>query len=441
MRRVSIPARARTLRVLTAAVAALSTLVPVTFAHAEEPWDEPVRPIVTDGRVRTSPWMRQAEPAGFRDIGPPAGLFGEVPSYTIFVRDMNVDGWPDVFVGRHGWAAVLYLTEVVEGEPAGFQRVFPFSQGGDRHGCAAADVDLDGLDDIYCAKGAHLGTARKKNELWMRDPSGTFTDRVVEYGVQDVWGRGRFPVFLDLNHDPWPDLFVGNEFPRPDGRPTPNRTYVNRDGQRFVEARMGVTLEIGNLCSVTADDDRNGWDDLLVCGLNRMFLFRARSTGFRNVTDEVGLPDVRATAARFAHLDGDGRLDLVFTTVRGLQVRLQRRDHSYGPPVLIRPLRHGHGLAVGDPDGDGDSDVLVVEGCVRGRNMPDWLLLNEPGRGAFELQRVALAQSGCGDTAEALDFDGDGKDEFFVLNGSGTYQGQERGPEQLLTMGTWGIGE
>ncbi len=104
------------------------------------------------------------------------------------------------------------------------------------------------------------------------------------------------------------------------------------------------------------------------------------------MTEEVGLPDVRATAARFAHLDGDGRLDLVFTTVKGLQVRLQRPDHTYGPPVLRRPLRHGHGLAVGDPDGDGDSDVYVVEGCVGGRNMPDWLLLNEPGRRAFEPQ-------------------------------------------------------
>jgi FG-GAP-like repeat len=436
---MSMPARARGLRVLAAA-AVLSTLVPATFANAEEPSDEPVRPIVIDGRVRTYPWMRRADPAGFRDLGPQVGLFGDVPSYTIFVRDMNVDGWPDVFVGRHGWDAVLYLTAVVDGEPVGFERVIPFNKGGDRHGCAAADVDLDGLSDIYCAKGAHLGTARKRNELWMHGPSGVFVDRVVEYDVQDVWGRGRFPVFLDLNHDRWPDLFVGNEFPRADRHPTPNRTYVNRDGQRFVEARMGLTLEIGNLCSV-AGDDGNGKDDLLVCGLNRMFLFRARSSGFRNVTEQVGLPDVRATAARFVHLDGDGRLDLVFTTVRGLQVRLQRRDHSYGPPVLKRPLRHGHGLAVGDPDGDGDSDIYVVEGCVNGRNMPDWLFLNAPGRGAFEARSVAGVGSGCGDTAEALDFDGDGLDEFFVLNGSGTYQGRARGPEQLLTLGAWGMAE
>jgi hypothetical protein len=439
---MSAPAGVRTLGVFTAVVA-LSTLSAQAVARAEEPPEERVRRIVIDGRVQTYPWMRQAEPAGFRDLGPQVGLRGDVPSYTIIVRDMNVDGWPDLFIGRHGMEAVQYLNEVVDGEPVRFVRsatlIDEIHHRNDRHGCAAADVDLDGLADIYCAKGAQKGTVRKWNELWMQNPDGTFTDRAFAYGVEDVWGRGRFPVFLDLNRDRWPDLFVGNEVPRKDHHPTPNRTFVNDHGRRFVEVRIGVTREIGNLCSISADDNGNGWDDLLICGLDRMFLFRARRTGFRNVTEEVGLPDVRATAARFAHLDGDGRLDLVFTTVRGLQVRLQRPDHSYGQPVLRRQLRHGHGLAVGDPDGDGDTDVYVVEGCVSGRNMPDWLLVNEPGRRTFESQSVARLGSGCGDTAEAIDFDGDGMDEFVVLNGSGTHQGRVQGPEQLLTLGSWGI--
>jgi hypothetical protein len=426
-----------------AAVVAILTLLASWPAQAQEATEEPVRPIVSHGPVRTYPWMEVAEPAGFRDLGALVGLHQHALSYSVLVRDMNVDGWPDLFISRHSWAAVEFLNEVEDEQPVRFVRSAALRdelhRRNDRHGCAAADVDLDGLDDVYCAKGARLGTARKWNELWMQNPDGTFTDRAFAYGVQDVWGRGRFPVFLDLNHDPWPDLFIGNQIPRKDNHPTPNRTFVNQGGERFDEVRLGVTREIGNLCSVAADDNRNGWEDLLVCASDRMVLFRARETGFRNVTEEVGLPDVRATAARFGHLSRDRLLDLVFTTERGLQVRLQRPDHTYGPPVLSLPIRHGHGLALGDPDGDGDTDAYVVEGCVRGRNMPDWLLLNGPGPSAFEPRRVARVASGCGDTAEAIDFDRDGMDEFVVLNGGGTDQSLPRGPEQLLTLGSWGV--
>jgi hypothetical protein len=426
-----------------AAVVALSTLSQTSGAQAQEVEEEFGGPSLVAGLDRTSPWMEVAAPAGLRDLGPLVGLHPHALSYSVVVRDMNVDGWPDLFIGRHSWAAVLFLNEVEGGEAVRFARSAvlrdEIHHRNDRHGCAASDVDLDGLQDVYCAKGARKGTARKWNELWMQNSDGTFTDRAFAYGVQDVWGRGRFPVFLDLNHDPYPDLFVGNQIPRRDRHLTPNRTFVNQDGERFAEVRIGVTREIGNLCSVAADDNRNGWEDLLVCGADRLMLYRARPSGFRNVTEEVGLPDVRATAARFAHLSRDGLLDLVLTTVRGLQVRLQRPDHSYGPPVLSLPIRHGHGVAVGDPDGDGDEDIYVVEGCVRGRNMPDWLLVNGPGPSAFEPRSVARVQDGCGDTAEAIDFDGDGKDEFVVLNGGGTEQSLPRGPEQLLTLGSWGI--
>ena len=36
--------------------------------------------------------------------------------------------------------------------------------------------------------------------------------------VVDMYGRGREATFIDSNHDAYPDLFVGNDFPRSDGR-------------------------------------------------------------------------------------------------------------------------------------------------------------------------------------------------------------------------------
>lgn len=431
----------RALGALALAVA-LSVLPQLAAAGPWVPAEERVARIVTDGRVRTWPWMRQAAQAGFRDLAPLVGLDPDAHSYSIVARDLNADGWPDAFISRHGKPAELYLNEVAEGVSVGFAPPLTFRNVHgqyDRHGCTAADVDGDGLGDVYCAMGAQLGSRTKWNELWIQAPGGTFTDRAGEFGVEDIFGRGRFPAFLDLNHDPWPDLFVGNYAPRTDDSTTPNRTFVSQDGARFIEVDLGVTREIRNECTVVADYDGDGWDDLLICGGNRWFLFRREEAAFRNVTRVAGLPTVRAVAARFVHLDGDGLLDLVFATRRRLQLLLQRDDHTYGSPILRLPISHGHGLAAGDPDGDGDVDVYVVEGCVAGANMPDWLLRNERGRLAFDPLGVEPMSAGCGDTAEALDLDDDGSDEFLVVNGGGIHQVGRSGPDQLLTLGSWGI--
>jgi len=168
-----------------------------------------------------------------------------------------------------------------------------------------------------------------------------------------------------------------------------------------------------------------------------MHLFHRERGRFRDVTEEVRLPSVVATAGRFADFDGDGRLDLVFTQRHRLVVELQGPKHRFSAALRLH-LRHGHGLAVGDPDGDGDPDIYVVEGCVDGDDMPDWLLFDDRDAGVLRPRRVARVPGGCGDTAEALDFDHDGMDEFVVLNGGGVDQGfQHRGAEQLLTLGDW----
>jgi FG-GAP-like repeat len=426
--------------------AALAALVVVSGISGQEARadDDEVLPIVVRGPVRTHPWMLRAGRAGFRDVGPLVGLEEEAPSYSVVANDMNADGWTDLVISRHGTDAALLLTEIVSGVPVGFVTAWQFHDDihdrVDRHGCADADVDLDGLEDVYCAKGANGGTARKWNELWIQSSDGTFTDRAAEFGVEDVWGRGRFPVFLDLNHDPWPDLFAGNDAPRTDRHRTPNRTFVGLGGVRFEQVHLGVTKEIGDRCTTVADYDGNGWDDVLVCGRDRMHLYRRRSSGFRDVTEAAGLPGVLATAARFADLDGNGRLDLVFTQKRRLTVALQGHSHRFST-VLHRPLRHGHGLAVGNPDGDRDPDIYVVEGCVDGRDMPDWLFVVSRGARSFEPQRAGRVATGCGDTAEAFDFDRDGMDEFVVLNGGGIDQQHagltHNGPERLLTLGDW----
>jgi FG-GAP-like repeat len=374
-----------------------------------------------------------------RDVGVDAGLRQWVgDGYSIEPRDVNHDGWPDLLLGRHGGAAELFVNDPAGGASTGFSLAYRFvdtiHDRKDRHGCAWGDVNLDGRDDLYCAKGAHGGTVKKWNELWIQRRDGTFVDRAHAYGVEDVWGRGRRVAFLDLNHDRYPDLFVGNDAPRRDGRPSPNRTFVNVQGTRFQQVRLGLTREDGAGCVQVLDVNHDGRDDLLTCGIDDLHLWVRRPDGrFVDRADAFNVPSVSAVWARIEDVNG-GRADLLVERPHRLTIQLRHPNGRFGPVVARRRLRAGVGFAVGNIDGVHRSDVLIVQGCADGTNVDDVLLVN--GGDGRTWTRVPIPRDlpGCGDAAASVDFDRDGLDDFVVINGGGR---RGRGPDQLLTMGGW----
>jgi len=372
-----------------------------------------------------------------RDIGVQSGLRVEQRSYAVRARDVDGDGRRDLLFVHHTGP-----TELFRSTSSGFelQATFVDETHGenDRHDCAWGDVDLDGRLDLYCVKGARVGTAEKHNELWMQQPDGTFVDRAGAFRVVDRWGRGRRTEFLDLNGDAFPDLFVGNAFPRRDGRPTPNRTFLNVQGERFRRADMGLTREAGASCVDVGDFDGDGSDDLLICEKRGLRLYLRRQGGFDDATGAFGIPERAVAWARSHDLDRDGALDLVTITERRLTVRLRVRAGRFDRPSLRLPLEMGHAVEIADIDGRAGADLLVVQGCVDGVNVDDLVLLNDGTARIWQQHSTPGDVPGCGDVAATLDFDRDGAIEFVVMNGGG--QGQPLspvGPDQLLTMGDW----
>ena len=383
-----------------------------------------------------------------RDVGPMVGFRQHESSYAIAVTDVNGDGWDDALIGHHGSRpAELFVNQPLGDTTIGFEPVMRLVDTvharPDRHGCVFGDPNLDGLQDILCAKGAQQGRAKKWNELWVQAPDGTWTDRAHVWGIEDVWGRGRHPEWIDLNHDEFPDLFIGNDTPRYDGRTTPNRTYLNVGGKRFREVDLGVTREDGSMCAQVVDADGDGWDDILLCGDREVFLYLREGGGFVRANDRFAVPTgPLANGARIVDVSGDGVADLVVVHLDAVEIRLGRQGGAFGSPVFTRPMAHGHGLAVGDVNGDGAPDVYAVDGCDDRRNAPDTLLLNGgDGRTWTELDLPALPPgelAGCGDTAAMIDFDRDGMQDVVVLNGGGNAQPLDLdGPDQLLTLGDW----
>lgn len=356
-----------------------------------------------------------------------AGIYEQTRTWSANVADFNSDGHQDFLLVRHAQIARLYrndgdgtFTEVNKGS---FVK-------NDRHDCAWADVDQDGLLDAYCTLGASHGDGEGPNELWMQQPGGTFVNRATAYGVTDRFGRGRHTTFLDVNHDAYPDLFVGNDYPRTDGVLSPNRLFINQGGASFASApAYGLDHEVGAFCVDAADYNNDGWEDLLVCGRRGLTLYRNNNgASFTNVIGAMGVGGFWRSA-RLVDLSGDGLLDLATIRPTGFQLRL-RLGASFASPVLALSLDAGRDVTAGDFDADGAVDLYLLQGATSSvSNHPDILLLNDGTGASFAPAEIPQTSRGRGDAVEPIDYDSDGSTDFIVLNG----EGPALGPIQLIT--------
>jgi len=362
-----------------------------------------------------------AAPAGAAlrgfDISRQVGLYDYSHTWSAEVADYDRDGRDDVFLNRHYEPAGGTLHRDVGGS---FERVdtgpesFPKT---DRHDCTWGDVDRNGRKDLYCTVGGERGSGLRPNELWMQRPNGEFVDEAAEYGVEDRRGRGRDTTFIDVNRDGFLDLYVGNMFPRADARFSKNKLFINEGGVRFRPGReYGLNRQVGGKTIQAVDYDEDGFKDLLVCGEERLFLFRnVGGVRFEDVTRELGIADP-CEAALFANVDGRGRPDLVRLAERRLTATPQR-GARFGKPSFSRELRGGEYLATGRVNRDRLADLYVVQAGPIDKDRPDLMLLNKRGGEDFDKLEMSQTTRGKGDYVAAIDYDGNGRDEFIVMNG------------------------
>jgi len=242
------------------------------------------------------------------------------------------------------------------------------------------------------------------NRLLHNKGNGVFEDVTVPAGLDKEFGHGLGVITADFNGDGWIDLYVAN-----DGDPNQlwlnqkNGTFineallagaaVNRNGQ--AEAGMGVDA---------GDFDNNGTDDIFVTHLmdetNTLYLNLGQAT-FEDRTREsgLGMPGRRFTGfgTGFFDYDNDGWLDLFVANgaVQLLPDLVRRKDpfplgqpdqlfRNTGKGAFSEVLNElapefqlsevGRGVAFGDVDNDGDTDLLVTN-----NNGPARLFLNQVG--------------------------------------------------------------
>jgi len=139
-------------------------------------------------------------------------------------RDLNGDGYSDVYLTSMGDQKFQYFDPALGGpayRDATYERGTtahrPYTGGDGRPStgwhAAFGDVNNDGLDDIFVAKGnveQMPGAAMDDpNNLLIQLPDGTFTERGLEAGISNL-ARSRGAALMDLNLDGLLHLAVVN---------------------------------------------------------------------------------------------------------------------------------------------------------------------------------------------------------------------------------------
>ena len=332
-------------------------------------------------------------------------------------------------------------------------------------GCAVADYDNDGDDDLYVT---NFGA----NRLFANSGRGSFADATGIAGVGHTgWGTGC--TFGDYDLDGDVDLYIANyvDFSRdyestipckwknidvycgPRGLlPAPDVLYRNEGDGHFTDqtAAARMTKEYYGMVAIFADLDDDGWPDLFVADdttPNMLYMNDGVSGGgFTELALAAGVAYSGegviqgCMGAAVADYDNDGRLDIFVSNFADEFNTLYRNDGSGLFSDLSFPSRVASsgrtevawGTAFFDYDNDGDRDLFVANGHTypqadlpraESSYMEKNLLFENGGDGRFA---DVSAGAGPGLAVEAVsrgaafgDYDDDGDLDVFVLNLNG----------------------
>jgi tetratricopeptide (TPR) repeat protein len=335
------------------------------------------------------------------------------------------------------------------------------------HGVSVGDADGDGLEDLYVAQPAGL-----PNRLYRARGDSTFED-VTERAGLGVLDDTAQSLFADADNDGDQDLVLATGT-RPllfvnDGK---GRFSHIPDAFHFRQPLQGVLTSIA-----MADYDRDGFLDLYLCVYSYFFgagedkagtpapyydarngppgvLFRNDGRGrFTDVTQESGLDagnDRYHFAAAWADYDGDGWTDLLVANDFGTKNLYRNRGLHDGKVTFedvaaaAGVLDHGAGMSATFLDYDNDGLLDIYTGNMWSASglrvtsaatfMPDAprevralyrrhargnSLFRNRGDGSFEEKTIeARAEMGrWAWSSDALDFDSDGWEDLYVVNG------------------------
>ncbi|MEM8619114.1 MAG: VCBS repeat-containing protein [Actinomycetota bacterium] len=306
------------------------------------------------------------------------------------------------------------------------------------HAAAWGDVDGDQLVDLV------VGTFgdRPAEDYRQRGASVPNPDRLLGGTADGSWsdlaldapiGRTSGALFTDLDLDGDLDLVLARNVSG--SSPTPSQVWRNDDGQFVPVRNSGLDDESPGRSVGVIDVDRDGLHDLVILEDR----FRGRSSRlYRNLGDMRFEPfrgawwpdDVWGLGLATGDLDGDGLTDLVVggsnRVFLGTGSGLEEVVGAIEPWELFGDEDDPAGVALGDVDGDGDLDVLIGQhfnsAAEGGEPVPVRLYENRSEPGDLELVDITTEAGLAGLSSKAphvalVDLDNDGRVDVLTSGG------------------------
>ncbi len=307
----------------------------------------------------------------FITVNEPPLAPGAKPAPAQLVRPVPASAWYAETAAAHG---LVHTAAIRPFDEFSRQRLLPRRLNGQTPVVAVADVNGDGLPDVFIS-----GSGGQAGELWLGQADGKFVRAASQPWADDTECAGAGAVFLDVNGDGHADLFVVNGGVEHDAGDAHlnDCLYLNDGHGNFSRAPAGTIPADGESAAAVAaaDFDGDGKVDLFVGGrvvpgkypeTPRSFLYRNVGGKFVDVTDKLA-PGLRhvgmVTAAAFADIDGDGRPDLVLTLEWGAVTYFHNTGHGFEDFTAKAGLAGLTGwwssLALVDVNGDGRLDIVA----------------------------------------------------------------------------------
>lgn len=242
------------------------------------------------------------------------------------IGDINNDGLPDVYFTGNMVADRLYLNKGnMKFEDITKSAGIVDDPNDWSTGVSMADVNNDGHLDIYVCKFLLEDNAARQNHLYINNGDLTFTEKAVEYGLNDA-GFGIQANFFDYDKDGFIDVYVANQPPTPTEmkRSLKNqrnyaytdRLYRNNGNNTFsdVTGPSGITNYSFSLSAIVRDMNRDGWPDIYVaCDYEEPDIFYQNNGDgtFTNIADEaIRHMSNFSMGADVADINNDGWMDI-----------------------------------------------------------------------------------------------------------------------------------
>lgn len=262
----------------------------------------------------------------FQDVSIEAGILVEGYSHGISIRDIDLDGWPDIYITNDFLPNdVLYINNQ-DGTFTNKITDYIKHQSFSAMGHDIADINNDGLQDIFSLDMLPEMNYRKKTMLLRNNPMTQINYEKFQYDLQyvrnmlqlnmgpDNHGNMKFseigllagvqetdwswsPLFADFDNDGYKDLVVCNGF---------QHDVTDMD---FAKSKM----QFENLISRV---DLN--DSIPVVKIDNYIFKNNGDLTFTKKTEDWGFEEpTLSNGAAFVDLDNDGDLDYITNNING----------------------------------------------------------------------------------------------------------------------------